>query len=258
MSGADDLSREPPLLEARHISKDYGIITALDDVSISLRRGEVVGLVGDNGAGKSTLANILCGATKPTQGELLVDGRVQHFASPAEARAAGIEMVYQDLSLAEDLSVADNLFLGREITGSLGWLDRRQMEREASKELERLSISLASVRVPCRMLSGGQRQAIAIARAVVWSSSALLLDEPTAALGVEQQARVENLIREIADRGLVILLISHNLPQVMRACDRIIVLWRGQIATILSQEEATLENLERWITRGTKDDPSNG
>jgi len=254
MSRAGDLLIEPPLLEARHISKYYGIITALDDVSISLHRGEVVGLVGDNGAGKSTLAKILCGATKPSGGDLLVNGRSQRFTSPAEARAAGIEMVYQDLSLAEDLSVSDNLFLGREIAGFLGWLGRRRMEQEASKELKRLSIKLMSVRVPCRTLSGGQRQAIAIARAVVWSSSNLLLDEPTAALGVEQQTRVESLIREIADKGLGILLISHNLIQVIRACDRIIVLWRGRVATHLSKKEATLENLERWITHGPRDD----
>jgi ABC-type sugar transport system ATPase subunit len=241
-----------PVLEARGIRKDYGAILALDQVDLAIRPGEVVGLVGDNGAGKSTLAGILCGAIAPSDGEISVEGHRRVFRSPHDARDLGIEVVFQDLALAPDLSVADNMFLGREALSErgrvLGWLDRRAMERRCEEELDRLSIRVRSVKVPCRALSGGQRQAIAIARAVFWSSKALILDEPTAALGVEQQAQVSRLITEVASRGVAILLISHNMPQVLELCDRVVVLYRGRVATTIRRGDYDIEQLVKWIT----------
>jgi simple sugar transport system ATP-binding protein len=240
------------VLEARGVTKDYGAVCALDAVSLALHAGEIVGLVGDNGAGKSTLTGILSGAIPPSAGEIYVEGRSRAFHTPHEAREAGVETVFQDLALAPDLSISDNLFIGRELLAPslswCGWLDRRDMERRCEAELARLSIRVRSVRARCRALSGGQRQAIAIARGVIWSSKALLLDEPTAALGVEQQAQVGQLIREVAGRGVAIMLISHNLPQVLELCDRIAVLWRGRLVANLAREECDLDSVVQWIT----------
>jgi simple sugar transport system ATP-binding protein len=195
--------------EARNVGKSYGAVRALDNVSLGLHAGEVVGLVGDNGAGKSTLTGILSGAISPSDGAVFVEGKKQVFRTPHDARDAGVETVFQDLALAPDLSVSDNLFIGREqLVPSLswcGWLARRGMERQSATELARLSIRIRSVHSRCRALSGGQRQGVAIARGVIWSSKVLLLDEPTAALGVEQQVQVGRLIRSRGsrDRGHV-------------------------------------------------------
>ena len=244
--------RRSAVIEARGVSKSYGAVRALDNVSLELRAGEVVGLVGDNGAGKSTLTGILSGAISPSEGEIFVEGRREVFRTPHDARDAGVETVFQDLALAPDLSVSDNLFIGREeLVPSLswcGWLARRSMERRCAEELARLSIRILSVRSRCRALSGGQRQGIAIARGVIWSSKALLLDEPTAALGVEQQAQVGRLIREVAGRGIAVMLISHNLPQVLEVCDRIVVLWRGRLVANLARNECDLDGVVQWIT----------
>ena len=240
------------VIEARGVSKDYGAVRALDNASLSLHAGEVVGLVGDNGAGKSTLTGILSGAISPSTGEIFIDGQKHAFRSPHDARGAGVETVFQDLALAPDLTVSDNLFIGRErLTPGLkafGWLARREMEKTCEAELAKLSIRIRSVKARCRALSGGQRQAIAIARGVIWSSKALLLDEPTAALGVEQQAQVGRLIREVAGRGIAVLLISHNLPQVLQVCDRIVVLWRGRVVANLKRSECDLDGVVQWIT----------
>lgn len=240
------------VLEARAVSKHYGAVRAIENVSLGIQPGQVLGLVGDNGAGKSTLTGVLSGAIRPTAGTLYLNGKEVDLRSPEDARALGIETVFQDLALAPDLSVSDNLFIGREQLvrhfGWLGWLDRPAMERRCRAELDRLSIRIRSVKVPCRALSGGQRQAIAIARAIVWSSKVLLLDEPTAALGVEQQARVGELIREAAGRGLGVLLISHNLPQVLEVCDRIAVLWRGQLVANVGKPDFDLDRIVQWIT----------
>lgn len=240
------------VLEARAVSKHYGAVRAIENVSLGIQPGQVLGLVGDNGAGKSTLTGVLSGAIRPTAGTLYLNGKEVDLRSPEDARALGIETVFQDLALAPDLSVSDNLFIGREQLarhfGWLGWLDRPAMERRCQAELDRLSIRIRSVKVPCRALSGGQRQAIAIARAIVWSSKVLLLDEPTAALGVEQQARVGELIREAAGRGLGVLLISHNLPQVLEVCDRIAVLWRGQLVANVGKPDFDLDRIVQWIT----------
>lgn len=246
------MTETAPTVRATGIVKQYGAIRALDGVDIELRPGEIVGLLGDNGAGKSTLASILCGASQPTAGELHVEGVAQRLQTPLQARDLGIEMVFQDLALAPDLTIAENMFLGREQLASrrrwLGWLDRREMERRSAQELESLSVRVRSVKARCSELSGGQRQGVAIARAVIWSSKALLLDEPTAALGVEQQDQVANLIRDVAGRGVAVMLITHNMQQVMELCDRVVVLWRGRSVANLRAGEYDIERLVQWIT----------
>jgi ABC-type sugar transport system ATPase subunit len=241
-----------PVVEGRGLWKHYGALTALRDVDLTLHAGEVVGLVGDNGAGKSTLTALLSGAQSPSKGEIRIHGQPAVLRSPADARDQGIETVFQDLALSPDLSVADNLFLGREqLSGRgrlFGWLDRREMRRRCEQELERLAVRVNSVSAPCRALSGGQRQAIAIARAIVWSRSVLLLDEPTAALGVEQQEQVGRLIRQAAGDGLAVMLISHNMQQVIDLCDRVVVLFQGAIIADLRTGELGVEELVAWIT----------
>lgn len=245
------MSESGPLLQARSISKHYGAVHALTDLSLDLYRGEVVALVGDNGAGKSTLAGILSGTITPTSGELRMNGEVVSFSSSREARDRGIEMVFQDLALAPDLTVAENMYLGRErIRGPrfVGWLDRKRMNEESEAALERLSIRVRSVRAECRAFSGGQRQAVAIARAVTWSTQVLLLDEPTAALGVEQQDRVASLIREAAAKGLGVLVISHNIQQVLDVADRVVVLYHGRAVADLPAAGTTVEEVIGFIT----------
>ena len=197
---------ETPRVEVRNLAKRYGSVHALRDVNMKLHAGEIVGLVGDNGAGKSTLVNLIAGALQPTSGSILLDGKPVSFRSPIEARAAGIETVYQDLALAPDLSIWANMFLGREKVvagplGWLGWLDRKTMMAKTAEDLERTRIRIASVGSRVGRLSGGQRQAVAVSRAVAWGSRVVLMDEPTAALGVEQQARVGELIQTVAGRA---------------------------------------------------------
>jgi ABC-type sugar transport system ATPase subunit len=246
------VSQPPATVSASGITKHYGAVRALDGVDIELRPGEIVGLLGDNGAGKSTLAGILSGAVVPTSGEISIEGVATRIESPLHARNIGIEMVFQDLALAPDLTIAENMFLGREQlrrrSGPFHWVDRREMERRSAQELEALSVRVRSVKARCGDLSGGQRQGVAIARAVVWSSKALLLDEPTAALGVEQQAQVANLIKDVAGRGVAVLLITHNMQQVMDLCDRVVVLWRGRSVANLKSGEYDIEGLVQWIT----------
>jgi ABC-type sugar transport system ATPase subunit len=243
----------PPVLAARRVSKRYGSVRALSGVDLEIRPGELVGLVGDNGAGKSTLLQIFSGAIQPNGGEILFDGKPVRFGSPIEARMRGIEAVYQDLSLAPDLSVWANLFLGRErkakgLLGKLGWLDRRAMTAEAQADLERTGIRIGSVHAQAGRLSGGQRQAVEVGRAVAWGSRILLMDEPTAALGVEQQAAVGDLMQAVAAKGIAVLLISHNLPQVHAICDRIVVLFHGRTVADLKPSEASVDEIVRWIT----------
>lgn len=243
----------PPVIEARHLSKRYGPIRALDNVSLQIHASEIVGLVGDNGAGKSTLINVLSGAIQPSSGTIMLGGVPVHFHSALDARDAGIETVYQDLALAPDLSVWQNLFLGREKTvrgplGALGWLDRRSMVKEADTDIQRTRIRIGTVSQECGMLSGGQRQAVAVTRTMVWGSKVALLDEPTAALGVEQQDQVAELLRNLRSQGLAILLITHNIPQAMEICDRILVMFRGALVANLQVGETTTEELVTWIT----------
>ena len=242
-----------PVISTRGITKHFGSVQALRGVDLEVYGGEVLGLVGDNGAGKSTLVNILSGAFQPNSGSMFVDGKQVTFGSSLEARRAGIETVYQDLSLAPDLSVWANIFLGREqtVNGPLrlvGWLDRKAMAREAEADLERTRIRIGSVKALAGRLSGGQRQAIAVGRAVAWGSKVLLMDEPTAALGVEQQAKVGELVRSVSDQGVPVLLISHNLPQIHALCDRVLVLFQGRVVADLRPADVSVEEIVSWIT----------
>jgi ABC-type sugar transport system ATPase subunit len=242
-----------PVISTRGITKHFGSVQALRGVDLDVHEGEVVGLVGDNGAGKSTLVNILSGALQANDGSILVDGKAVTFTSSLEARRAGIETVYQDLSLAPDLSVWANIFLGREqsVKGPLRWfhwLDRKAMAKAAEADLERTRIRIGSVNSLAGRLSGGQRQAIAVGRAVAWGSRVILMDEPTAALGVEQQAKVGELVRSVCDQGVPILLISHNLPQIHALCDRVVVLFQGRVVTDLRPSECNVEEIVSWIT----------
>jgi simple sugar transport system ATP-binding protein len=242
-----------PCVEVRDLTKRYGSVHALRGANLKLFPGEIVGLVGDNGAGKSTLVNIVSGALAPTSGTVLVDGKEVTLRSPLDARDAGIETVYQDLALAPDLSIWANIFLGREAVvsgplGRIGWLDRKSMMNRSNEGLAQTKIRIASVASRVGRLSGGQRQAVAVGRAVTWGSRVVLLDEPTAALGVEQQRRVGELIQTTASHGLGVLLISHNLPQVYEICNRVIVLFRGETVADLRPSEIDIDDIVGWIT----------
>jgi ABC-type sugar transport system ATPase subunit len=224
-----------PALEARNISVSYGHVRALSEASISARSGEVVALLGDNGAGKSTLVKCISGVLAPEAGEILLGGVPTRIRNSKEARARGIETVYQDLALAPHLDVAQNFFMGREIAYG-GWLgrfriiNRPAMRSEAAAALQALGVRLPSVSVPLQDLSGGQRQSVAIARAARWAKSILILDEPTAALGVRQTERVLETIRNVSAAGAAIILISHNLPHVFEVSHRLVVLRQGSVA----------------------------
>jgi ABC-type sugar transport system ATPase subunit len=253
LTSANGDATRTPVIEARNITKYYGSIVALENVNMAVYPGEIVGLVGDNGAGKSTFVKVIAGAHQPSAGELFVDGEQCVFHSPQHARKLGIETVYQDLALSGELSVAENMFLGREIRrkGPLGWLgaiDKRAMRQEATNRLEELRIRISSVRLQCGSLSGGQRQAVAVARAIAWGSRIVLLDEPTAALGVEQQHHVAELVEQVRESGTSVLLISHNMPQVHALCDRIIVLYRGEVIANLRKTDVSIQDIVMWIT----------
>lgn len=243
----------PPVLEARGISKRYGNVVALSSVDLVVRAGEVVGLVGDNGAGKSTLVRVLSGATPADQGSVRVDGQEVVLSSPVVARRMGIETVYQELALAPDLTVSENMFLGREIRrkgplGWVGWLNRKAMNAAAEEQLAKLRIRISSVRAPCSALSGGQRQAVAVARAIAWGTRLVLMDEPTAALGVEQQRKVAELISDLRAHGIPVVLVSHNMPQVHEVCDRVVVLYHGRVTADVTTSEASVQDIVAWIT----------
>jgi simple sugar transport system ATP-binding protein len=227
------------------IAKSFGHINALINASIEVRRGEVVALFGDNGAGKSTLLRCLQGIHRPDRGTIIVDDKPVRLSSIRDAQAHGVECVHQDLSLAPDLSVVDNMFLGNEImrpglSGTVGVLDRRKMTERASNALKELSIELPSLKVAVRDLSGGQRQALAVARAVMWARTAVLMDEPTAALGAKQSEVVCDLIKTIAGRGLGVLVVSHDLPRILAIADRVVILWRGSIAANVPAHSITV------------------
>ncbi|MFD2419465.1 ATP-binding cassette domain-containing protein [Amycolatopsis pigmentata] len=247
------MSTETVLLDAQHIVKRYGSVEALRGASFQARAGEVTALIGDNGAGKSTLIKSLSGAERPTSGRILLEGEEVHFDSPTAARRLGIETVYQDLAVAPDLDPAANLFLGREIhrrgiLGKLGMLDKAEMRRRAVEEFKRLGVTLQSTDVPIGSLSGGQRQSVAVARSVVWASKVVFMDEPTAALGVVQRERVLNVIRRVRDEGIAVVLISHNMPEVLSVADRIEVLRLGTRVARFVAAETKLEDLVAAMT----------
>jgi simple sugar transport system ATP-binding protein len=243
-----------PALVLRNVSKHYGGLRALHEVSFSVDPGTVVGLVGDNGAGKSTLMRLVAGAERPSSGEIEVGGGVRAFASPSDAAKAGISVVYQDLALALQRDVVANVFLGRELLVHgrighwLGWLDRPAMKKEVAAALADLHTRIANVSAQCRDLSGGQRQALAIARAVMWCERLLLLDEPTSALGVEQQHEVLDVIRRVRDRGIAVVLVSHQMLDVASVCDRAVVLRQGKVVGRLERNELSMDNLVAHIT----------
>jgi ABC-type sugar transport system ATPase subunit len=248
------------LLEVRGISKAYGHVQALRDVSLHVDAGEIVALVGDNGAGKSTLVKIIAGADRADQGAVLVAGEEVELRAPLDARERGIETVYQDFALAPDLSVWANLFLGREryVRGPgriVGWMDKRAMRERAQAELLRLQISLPDVDLPVEDLSGGQRQAVAVARSIAWGRRLVVMDEPTASLGVEEQEKVAGLVRRLAEQQLAVLLISHNVAQVFELAQRVVVLRRGRRVAIRSVEQTTREEIVGLITGAVDGDP---
>jgi len=244
----------PVILEMNHISKSFGAVTALVDVSIKLRQGEVLALVGDNGAGKSTLIKILSGFHHPDSGKIFYHGKEVHFGSPRDARAQGIETVYQDLALINDLSIYHNMFLGREyhkrILG-LKLLDNRRMRDLAQTYLNSLGIQIPSVNSTVDLLSGGQRQSVAVARSIYSSPTILVLDEPLAALGVREGAHVLGLIQNLRrQRSVSIILIVHNYNQVFEVCDRINFLHSGEVVLDASTSQTSEEELIRIVKSG--------
>jgi simple sugar transport system ATP-binding protein len=244
----------PARLAVRGLAKHYGGVHALRGVGLHVAAGEVLGLVGDNGAGTSTLLKILAGATAPSGGEILIDGEPVRFANPAAAREAGISAVYQDLALADQRDVVANFFMGRElISGNwlarrIGWLDTAAMTAHTASEMARLRTSIPDIHASARNLSGGQRQVLAIARAAAWTSKVLLLDEPTSALGVEQQQQVLQLVRRVRDDGIAVIFVSHQMPDVLAVCDRVVVLRLGALAATLTSGELNAENLVGYST----------
>jgi simple sugar transport system ATP-binding protein len=238
------------VLEARGVTKRYGHVLALDGANFSALPGEVVALIGDNGAGKSTLVKILAGAIRPDGGEVLVDGAPVHLAGPLDARRHGIEAVYQDLALAPDLDAAANLHLGREIyqIPFLRVLNRRAMRERAIAAFADLGIELRDVGAPVATLSGGQRQSVAVARAVAFASRIIFMDEPTAALGVVQRGRVLDTMRRVRDRGVSVVLVSHNMPEVLAVADRIEVLRMGRRVAAFAASQTSVEELVGAMT----------
>ena len=248
------------VLEARGIVKRYGHVTALGGTDLELRAGEVLAIVGDNGAGKSTLIKVLCGAVIPDAGQVLLDGTPVHFRSPLDARRRGIETVYQDLAVAPALDIATNLFLGREVrrSGPIGsWfrlLDKKRMRREAQREMDELKFHLPSIDSAVEKLSGGQRQGVAVARAAIFASRLVIMDEPTAALGVRESGQVLNLIRTIRDRGLPVILISHDMPHVFEVADRIQIMRLGRRAALTTPQRHSMSEVVAIMTGAARGD----
>ena len=237
------------LIRIERARKEFGAVVALEEVTLDVNPGEIVALVGDNGAGKSTLVKCIAGVYPPTSGQILLDGRPVSFSGPLEARRQGIEVVFQDLALANAQPVYMNMFLGRELVkGPLRRLDREEMAHVTERLLDELDVRVDSPRQTIRDLSGGQRQGVAIARAVHWAQRLVLMDEPTAALGVAETRRVEELIRRMRERGRAILIVSHSLDQVFRLADRICVLRRGKQVGVRRTSDTTGDEIVAMIT----------
>ncbi|MFN3825390.1 MAG: ATP-binding cassette domain-containing protein [Pseudorhodobacter sp.] len=247
------------ILETRGLTKHYGGVQALEDANFVLRKGEHVAIMGDNGAGKSTFVRQITGVERPTRGEIHFDGNKVDFTGPLDAREAGIEAVFQTLALADHLDVPDNLFLGREKTkwnwlGPFRLLDYKAMHAETRAALEKTGVKIPSIRNTIQFMSGGQRQCVAIARTATFHSKLTIMDEPTAALGVQETAQVENIIHTLKEAGEPLVLISHNMRQVMDLCDRIVVFRRGRICANLRKEDTNGEDVVAYIT-GAKTQP---
>lgn len=250
-----------PILAARGLVKRFGKVTALDHCDFDLYPGEILGVIGDNGAGKSVMIKSLSGAVQPDEGELFVDGKKTRFATPIEARAAGIETVYQSLAVSPALSIADNMFMGREILRPglqgqlLRRLDRPAMEKFAREKLTELGLmTIQNIRQAVETLSGGQRQGVAVARAAAFGSKVIILDEPTAALGVKEGRRVLELIQDVRARGIPIILISHNMPHVFEVCDRIHVHRLGRRLCVIKPGDYQMSDAVAFMT-GAKEPP---
>jgi simple sugar transport system ATP-binding protein len=238
------------LLELRKVSKSFGAIKAVSDVDLQVGRGEIVGLMGDNGAGKSTMIKLIAGNFPPSSGEIVIDDELVHFHKPVEARGKGIEVVYQDLALCNNLSAAANLFLGRELKNSIGpirWLSHAAMNRRAGELFAELK-SETRPRDLVRQMSGGQRQAVAIARTRLTDAKLVLMDEPTAAISVRQVAEVLDLIRRLKDSGITVVLISHRMPDVFAVCERVVVMRRGRKVADKPIKDSSPEEVTGLIT----------
>jgi fructose transport system ATP-binding protein len=255
---ADTASSSGAILEARNIVKRYGHVVALDGVDFELRKGEILAVVGDNGAGKSSLIKALTGALKPDSGEILLDGQPVQLKGPLDARYRGIETVYQDLAVAPALDIASNLFLGRELRmpGIFGTvfrrLDKKRMRDEARKAMAELKFRLPSIYNAVEDLSGGQRQGVAVARAALFAKRLVIMDEPTAALGVRETGQVLELIRTIRERGLPVVLISHNMPNVFELADRIHIMRLGKRAAVVSPKTHSMADVVAIMTGAAK------
>jgi D-xylose transport system ATP-binding protein len=242
---------DKPILELRGISKHFGAVVALHEVDFHVSPGEVMALVGDNGAGKSTLIKCIAGIYHADSGKIFFDGREVQVHGPKDAADLGIEIVYQDLALADNLDVVQNMFLGREELDRVRRLDETEMEARANKTLEELSVTtINSVRQTVAGLSGGQRQSVAVAKAVMWNSKVVILDEPTAALGVAQTRQVLDLVKRLGEQGLAVILISHNLHDIFEVADSITVLRLGQNVAEFKRRETTQQEVVQAITAG--------
>ena len=241
------------ILETKGLTKHYGGVHALNDADFVLKKGEHIAIVGDNGAGKSTFVRQITGVEQPTSGTIIFDDKPVKFSGPIDAREAGIETVFQTLALADDLDVSDNLFLGREKTfwnwlGPFRFLDYKQMRQDTLDGLEKTAVKIPNIRNSIRNMSGGQRQCVAIARTATFHSKLTIMDEPTAALGVQETGQVEQIIRTLKEAGEPLILISHNMRQVMDLVDRIVVFRRGRIVANLAKEETDAQDIVSYIT----------
>jgi len=244
-------SKTVPFLTAEHINKKFGSITALEDVSLSVCQGEILAIAGDNGAGKTTLIKIMSGVIRPDSGTIVIGGKEYRELTPAKAIKAGISTVYQDLALGNTMDVTSNIFLGNERT-SAGFLKKREMDEAAEKLIEGLDIHIADVTVPVGRLSGGQRQGVAVARLISRSGKLLIFDEPTAAMGLNESRSVLKLIRRLAGEGYGVIMISHNLPQILQVADRVCIMRQGRVIRELETSDITLEELEDLISGNTE------
>jgi fructose transport system ATP-binding protein len=248
------MSTPEPVLKARGLVKNFGHVAALSGADFDLYPGEVLAVIGDNGAGKSTLIKVLSGAFQPDEGEISLDGEPVHFRSPLEARRAGIETVYQDLAVAPALDIAANLFLGRELRRAgpagqiLRMLDKRAMRQKAADALADLGIGIQSVRAAVENLSGGQRQGVAVARAAAWGRRLVIMDEPTAALGVKETAQVVELIKRVREGGIPVILISHDMPHVFELADRIHIMRLGKRAAVVTPRTHSMQEAVAIMT----------
>ena len=252
---------EVPIVEMKGIRKSFGAVQALRGVDLALRHNEILGLIGDNAAGKSTLMKVLSGAYLPDEGEIFLEGKKVHITGPEDSRNLGIEMVYQDFALANNIDVSGNIFLGREVglfnfkkwLHQLNILNRRHMDNESHKLLERLKIDIKSVRLKVENLSGGQRQAVAVGRSTAFNARVIIMDEPTASLSVAAIGQVLDLIKQLKEHGVSIIIISHRLEDILKVSDRIMVLRHGRKVGEMKNENLTIQDLVAYIV-GARDD----